>query len=145
MMGHDEDDSPGVRTGRFTLPHRGNTRVEVGEPIRVPDPGASRPWLCVVKLVGHDEEAMSRRGGSEEDDMEATGTSTLLVRTGRGTTPEEAQRDAVAQLSLLYGTPAGPPPSVVITKKPSEPPPRNEAKKPGPFAWLGKLFGLGKS
>ena len=102
MSGFDEDEGPKSRTGRFTLAHRGNTRVEVGEPIHV---GGARPWLCAVKLLGR---------APQEPDPEAT--QTLLVRTGRGTTPEEAQRDAMAQLTLVYGTPVGPPPSTRISQ-----------------------------
>lgn len=102
MSGFDDDEGPKSRTGRFTLTHRGNTRVEVGEPIHV---GGARPWLCTVKLLG-------RNVG--KPDPEAT--QTLLVRTGRGTTPEEAQRDAMAQLTLVYGTPVGPPPSTRISQ-----------------------------
>lgn len=139
-----DESSPKNRTGRFTLQHRGNNRVEVGEPIRVPNPGpGGRPWMCIVKLLGHG------------DEPESEATLTLLVRTGRGNTPEEAQRDAMAQLSLLYGTPAGPPPAVVITKKTSEPPiadaaalsqmptvpPSGRVPKSGPLAWLGRLLG----
>jgi hypothetical protein len=77
-------------------------------------------------------------------DVEGDPTQTLLVRTGRGSTPAEAQRHAMAQLTLVYGTPVGPPPMALITQKPSDPPPAFEApaalatKKPGFFA---RLFG----
>jgi hypothetical protein len=109
------------RTGRFHVQHRGGARVEVGDPIRV---GGSRPWMCAVKLVGH-----------KRDDMPdgAEPTQTLLVRTGRGETPEEAQRDALANLSHVYGSPVGPPPVPRIEVKPSHPPPEPpRASQPPP-------------
>lgn len=104
----DDEESPKSRTGRFMLPHRGGARVEVGEPVHI---GGPRPWLCVVKLMGKD------------DPHDNESTQTLFVRSGRGATPEEAQRDALAQLSLVYGSPVGPAPNTQISKKLSEPPP----------------------
>src|SRR5512140_2270245 len=87
-MGENDDDfdseyeeAPRSRTGRFHVQHRGGARVEVGDPIKV---GGARPWMCAVKLVGHKRDDLP--DGSEP-------TQTLLVRTGRGETPEEAQRD----------------------------------------------------
>ena len=106
----DAEDSPKQRTGRFHLPHRGGTRVEVGEPILL---GGPRPWMCAVKLVGQ----------KRDDEPDQDSTQTLLVRTGRGVTPEEAQREAMAQLTLVYGSPVGPPPAPIISHKLSEPPP----------------------
>lgn len=105
----DESESPKSRTGRFFVPHRGDTRVEVGEPIHC---GGDRPWLCAVKLVG-------RRG----PDLDTDATQTLLVRTGRGDTPEAAQRAALAQVTLVYGSPVEPPPTPLITQMKSDPPP----------------------
>jgi len=118
------------RTGPFSVPHRDGARVEVSEPI----PIGPNEWLCAVKLVGR-----------KVIDVEGDPTQTLLVRTGRGATPAEAQRHAMAQLTLVYGTPVGPPPMALITQKPSDPPPALEAptapptaKKKGLFA---RLFG----
>src|SRR3954471_24778416 len=91
-MNYDDDDaedSPKQRTGRFELAHRGGTRVEVGEPILL---GGPKPWMCAVKLVGQ----------KRDDEPDQDATQTLLVRTGRGATPEEAQREAMAQLTLVY-------------------------------------------
>lgn len=94
------EDEP--KTGRrFQVPHRGGMRVEVGEPVFV---GGEKPWLCAVKLIG-----------KEEPDAEAT--QTLYVRAGRGATPEEAQRNAMAQLSLVVGSPVGPAPEPTIKSK----------------------------
>lgn len=105
----DVEEEPKSRTGRFHVQHRGGARVEVGEPIRV---GGDRPWMCAVKLVG--------RKRDEPEDPEPT--QTLLVRTGRGATAEDARRDALAQLTLVYGSPVEPPPSTLILQKPSDPP-----------------------
>ena len=104
----DGEEAPKSRTGRFFIPHRGGTRVEIGEPINC---GGEKPWLCAVKLVG--------RG----DDGGADATQTLLVRTGRGSTPEEAQRLALAQVTLVYGSPVEPPPEPKISQKKTDPPP----------------------
>jgi hypothetical protein len=127
----DDDDVEGEplksRTGPFFVPHRDGARVEVSEPI----PIGPNEWLCAVKLVG-----------KKILDVEGEPTQTLLVRTGRGSTPAEAQRHAMAQLTLMYGTPVGPPPIALITQKPSDPPPppadapAPEAKKQGLFARL---------
>jgi hypothetical protein len=105
------------RTGRFHVAHRGGTRVEVGEPIHV---GGDRPWMCAVKLVG-------RKRDLPEDPDHPEPTQTLLLRTGRGASAEDARRDALAQLTLVYGSPVEPPPSPVILQKPSEPPPAPRA------------------
>jgi hypothetical protein len=122
----DEDDiseSPRSRTGPFFVPHRGGTRVEVSEPIHC---GGEKPWLCAVKLVG-------RKGPDVDVDVEAT--QTLLVRTGRGATPEEAQRNALSQLTLVYGSPVEPAPSTTIRHKITDPPPELP-KRPSLFARL---------
>src|SRR5580693_2271936 len=84
----EEEESSKSRTGRFHVQHRGGTRVEVGEPIRV---GGVKPWMCAVKLVGQKR---------DDPEPEVEPTQTLLVRTGRGDTPEEAQREAMANLTL---------------------------------------------
>jgi hypothetical protein len=68
--------------------------------------------MCAVKLVG--------RKRDTADDAEPT--QTLLVRTGRGVTAEDARRDALAQLTLVYGSPVEPPPAAVITHKTSDAP-----------------------
>jgi hypothetical protein len=136
------EEEPKSRTGRFHVPHRGGTRVEVGEPIRV---GGDRPWMCAVKLVGKKREPT--------DDPEPT--QTLLVRTGRGETAEDARRDALAQLTLVYGSPVAPPPEAIISQKPSDPPPSAASSSPtvppsggraaaAPLGWWGRLFGRKK-
>ena len=124
-----DEESPKSRTGRFFVPHRGGTRVEVSEPIHC---GGSNPWLCAVKLVG--------RKGPEVD---AEATQTLLVRTGRGATPEEAQRNALSQLTLVYGSPVEPAPSATIRQKKTDPPPppADPPKRPSLFA---RIFGKKK-
>jgi len=126
--GGEEGETQRSRTGAFFVPHRDGARVEVSEPI----PLGPKEWLCAVKLVG-----------KKVLDVEGEPTQTLLVRTGRGSTPEEAQRHAMAQLTLMYGTPVGPPPMALITQKPSDPPPSvveaaPVTKRPGFFA---RLFG----
>jgi hypothetical protein len=85
--------------------------------------------MCAVKLVGQ----------KRDDDPDADATQTLLVRTGRGVTPEEAQREAMAQLTLVYGSPVGPPPAPVISNKASDPPP-SPPPRPSLFAMLKGLF-----
>ncbi len=95
-------DEPRPATHRFQIPHRDGARVEIGEPVFV---GGDKPWLCAVKLLGKDE-----------PDSETT--QTLYVRAGRGATPEEAQRSAMAQLALVVGSPVGPPPAASIKPKP---------------------------
>jgi hypothetical protein len=105
----EEEESSKSRTGRFEVQHRGGTRVEVGEPIRI---GGPKPWLCAVKLVGQ-----------KRDDSDPEPTQTLLVRTGRGNSPEEAQREAIAHLTLVYGSPLAAPPSAKIELKASQRPP----------------------
>jgi hypothetical protein len=127
------EDGSKPKTGRFNVPHRGGTRVEVGQPIHV---GGDRgPWMCAVKLVGR------KRDPSEDQEP----TQTLLVRTGRGATPEDARRAALAQLTLVYGSPVEPPPAPVIVQKPSDPPPppRGDAAAGGRRrgSWLSRLFG----
>jgi hypothetical protein len=122
------------RTGRFHVEHRGGTRVEVGAPIHV---GGDRPWMCAVKLVG--------RKRDEPEDPEPT--QTLLVRTGRGETPEDARRDALAQLTLVYGSPVEPPPTPIIMQKPlplletSPPEPPEPAAAPPRRSWFERLMG----
>ena len=142
----DDLDTAKSRTGRFfVVPHRGGTRVEVSEPIHC---GGDAPWMCAVKLVGRKRD---QPPPGESGESEADATQTLLVRTGRGNTPEEAQRNAMAQLTLVYGTPVDPPPSPTILQKktdpppppdppPSKPPPDRE-NKPGFFQ---RLFGRRK-
>jgi hypothetical protein len=81
--------------------------------------------MCVVKLLGHDRE-----------DPSDGATHTLLVRTGRGPSPDDARREALAQLSQLYGSPVEPPPKPIISHKPSDPaPPVSSA----PRGWGSRL------
>ena len=125
------EEEPKSRTGRFHVKHRGGTRVEVGEPVKV---GGDRPWMCAVKLVGQKRDV-------PEDPEHPEPTQTLLVRTGRGATPEDARRDALAQLTLVYGSPVEPPPSAVISQKPSDPPPPQSPSADGkPKTWLTRLL-----
>jgi hypothetical protein len=125
------EEEPKSRTGRFQVKHRGGTRVEVGEPVRV---GGDRPWMCAVKLVGQKRDV-------PEDPEHPDPTQTLLVRTGRGATPEDARRDALAQLTLVYGSPVEPPPSAVISQKPSDPPPPDAPSADAKAkTWLTRLL-----
>jgi hypothetical protein len=73
--------------------------------------------------------ALPGRGRDLED---GDPTQTLLVRMGRGATPDDARRDALAQLTLVYGTPLEAPPSPLIVQK-AEP---ELTKDPG---WLVRL------
>jgi hypothetical protein len=125
------EEEPKSRTGRFQVPHRGGTRVEVGEPINV---GGDRPWMCAVKLIGR------KRDPTEDPEP----TQTLMIRTGRGDTAEDARRDALAQLTLVYGSPVEPPPSPIISQKPSDPPPSSDepspsVEPPAPQGWFARL------
>ena len=114
-----DEEAPKSKTGRFFVPHRGDTRVEVGEPIHI---GGDRPWLCAVKLMGKTEVT---------PDGEAT--QTLFLRTGRGNSPEEAQREAMAQLALVVGSPVGPAPEARISARQTDAPPRDiERRTPVP-------------
>jgi hypothetical protein len=126
----DFEEEPKSRTGRFNLKHRGGTHVEVGEAIHV---GGERPWMCAVKLVG------KKRDLADEDEP----TQTLLVRTGRGESAEDARREALSQLTLVYGSPVEPPPAPIISQKPSDPPPsspRPKAQAQPARSWLGRLL-----
>jgi hypothetical protein len=127
-------EEPKARTGRFHVQHRGGTRVEVSEPIKI---GGDRPWMCAVKLVGQKRDV-------PEDPDSPEPTQTLLVRTGRGETAEDARRDALAQLTLVYGSPVEPFPSAIIMQKPSDPPPpdppRPQRSPEQPKGWWGRLF-----
>jgi hypothetical protein len=134
-MNFDEEE-PKSRTGRFHVQHRGGTRVEVGDPVHV---GGERPWMCAVKLVGPKRD-------QPEDPDHPDPTQTLLVRTGRGETADDARRDALSHLTLVYGSPVAPPPTAVIMQKPSDPPPPpapEPAKKApkGFWARFVELFG----
>jgi len=125
------EEEPKSRTGRFHVKHRGDTRVEVGEPVHV---GGDRPWMCAVKLVGQKRDV-------PEDPEHPDPTQTLLGRTGRGLTADDARRDALAQLTLVYGSPVEPPPSPVISQKPSDPPPPPAPSvETVPKSWLTRLL-----
>ncbi len=104
--------------GPMDLPHRDGTRVMVGTPIHV---GGEKPWMCAVKLMGK-KKSLGRAGTLDEEL-----TQTLLLRTGRGGSPEEAQRAALAELKHFYGSPNEPIPQPLILQKQSEPPPRPPA------------------
>src|SRR5436305_836260 len=64
--------------------------------------------------------------GRKGPEIDSDATQTLLVRTGRGKSPEEAQRNAISQLTLVYGSPVDPPPSATISNKRTDPPPPPE-------------------
>ena len=123
----EEEETSKSRTGRFHVPHRGGARIEVGEPIKV---GGDKPWMCAVKLVGQ----------KRDDVEEAEPTQTLLVRTGRGKTPEEAQREAIANLTTLYGSPVAPPPLATIEIKASQRPPPDPPPRPSFIDMLKGVF-----
>jgi hypothetical protein len=124
----EEEEESKSRTGRFHVQHRGGTRIEVGDPIKV---GGQKPWMCAVKLVGQ-----------KRDDSEPEPTQTLLVRTGRGETPEEAQRQAIQQLTLVYGNPLMAPTPATIELKESQrpPPPKPVPLRPSMFDMLKGFF-----
>ena len=127
----DPEEGPKSRTGRFNVQHRGGAHVEVGEAVHV---GGERPWMCAVKLVGR------KRDVSDDDEP----TQTLLVRTGRGASAEDARREALSQLTLVYGSPVEPPPSPIISQKPSDPPPPSRTaptQAPPALGWLARLIG----
>jgi hypothetical protein len=126
MASGSEDDFP----GRFHVAHRDGAHVEVGEPIHV---GGHRPWMCAVKLVG---KARDRAG--EGDGTQSEPTHTLLVRTGRGDSPDDARRAALAQLTLVYGSPVEPPPVPIISQKPSDPP-AGSAQPSSISSWVGRV------
>jgi hypothetical protein len=118
---------PRASGGAFQVAHRGGTRVEIAEPVHV---GGDRPWMCAVKLVG--------RGGPGEP-VEGEPTHTMLLRMGRGATPDDARRDGLAQLTLVYGSPVEPPPAPRIVNKKSDPPaPPDPAEGQGP-GWVERL------
>jgi hypothetical protein len=122
----------GVRP--MDLPHRDGTRVMVGTPIHV---GGEKPWMCAVKLMG--KKKTPPRGAALEEEL----TQTLLLRTGRGGSPEEAQRAALAELKHFYGSPNEPIPQPLILDKDkaAEPPPLPAAApKRGLLRWLAGLF-----
>jgi hypothetical protein len=125
-----DEEEPKSRTGRFHVQHRGGTRVEVGEPVHV---GGERPWMCAVKLVG-------QKRDQPDDPEHPDPTQTLLVRTGRGNTAEDARRDALANLTLVYGSPVAPPPAAVIMQKPSDPPPPPATTMPVPRKGFWEKF-----
>jgi hypothetical protein len=131
MPGDEDHEEPRSPTGRFHVQHRGGTRVEVGEPVLV---GGERPWMCAVKLVGQKRDV-------PDDPETPEQTQTLLVRTGRGVTSEDARRDALANLTLVYGSPVAPPPAAIITQKPSDPPPANPRAVARPKGWLVRPAG----
>jgi hypothetical protein len=120
----------GVGPAPLDLPHRGGTRVQVGTPIHV---GGEKPWMCAVKLMGPSREL------TKGADLEEEPTQTLLLRTGRGASPEEAQRNALAQLTHVYGHPGEPAPQAVILQKQTDPPPPPAVPR---RSWLQRLVGL---
>ena len=96
--------------------------------------------LCVRAL----NEALRSLVEGKSRNPEGGGHSaqTLLLRTGRGATPDDARRDALSQLTLVYGSPVEPPPSPIISQKPSYPPPptvRPSATAPAARGWLARL------
>jgi hypothetical protein len=92
--------------------------------------------MCAVKLVGRKDEARE-----PADFAEGEPTQTLLIRMGRGASPEDSRRDGLAQLTLVYGSPVEPPPAAVIVQKKSDPPPPPDPAEgsPAPARWLDRL------
>lgn len=89
--------------------------------------GGDRPWMCAVKLVGRAVEPRSEPAeATGPAEAEPEPTHTLLLRMGRGATADDARRDGLAQLTLVYGSPVEPPPLAVISQKKSDPPPPPE-------------------
>jgi hypothetical protein len=123
---------PVERTGRFSVPHRGGTVMEVGEAICV---GGLKPWLCIVKLLGRREPSAPNLEDHVEQ-PESEHLRTLLLRSGRGATADEARRDALSQLALVYGSPVGPAPEAKISHLEVTPAPPQAAS-----GWLTRLFG----
>jgi hypothetical protein len=58
-------------------------------------------------------------------------------------TPEEAQRNALSQLSLVYGSPVDPPPNATIVNKKTDPPPPAPDPPPRP-SFFARLLGKKK-
>lgn len=77
----------------MVLPRADGSRVEVSEPFEI----GEEEWACVAKLVGreHDLPWLGEEPRSEEDHEV---THTLFMAKGRGASPEEAVRDAMAQV-----------------------------------------------
>ncbi len=130
-MAEATDDPPatGSAPAPLDLPHRADTRVQVGTPIHV---GGERPWLCAVKLMGRRRET---NGRDEEP------TQTLFLRTARGTSPEEAQRAALALMTHVVGRPGEPVPEPIIQQKPSDPPPPADRAR-SRQSWMQRLARL---
>jgi hypothetical protein len=135
MAGLPEDGRKGSaeRLTPVDLPHREGTRVHISTPVLV---GGEKPWMCAVKLLGH------KRTVIPGEDPEDEPTQTLLLRTGRGVSPEEAQRDALAQITHVYGRPTEPVPEPVIQLKLSTPPPPEPGRRRGWLARVASFFGL---
>jgi hypothetical protein len=74
-------------------------------------------------------------GDKTDDAEEGEPTQTLLVRTGRGTTPGDTQRDAMAQLTLIYGSPGEPALQPIISQKPAA-----SSASPRARGWLASLL-----
>jgi hypothetical protein len=111
--------------------------MQVGEPVLVDDKSDDPQWLCVAKLVEPRDKCASDGSPLAET------TRTILMRTGRGRTPEEARKDAVARLRLVVGTPSRPAPAPLITRKASDPPSPVAGSLFGQwFGFLKKAFGL---
>jgi hypothetical protein len=127
--GRDDSRSGGGPRPPVELTHRGGTRVTIGTPIHI---GGDKPWMCAAKLMGRSREA------SVDSSPDEDRTQTLLLRTGRGCSPEEAQRAALAELTHVYGLPGEPLPEPIIQHKPSEPPPSAVESEPN-RGWLAKI------
>ncbi len=85
--------------------------------------------MCAVKLLGR----------ARNEPIEREATQTLLVRTGRGQSPDDARREALAQLSVVYGSPVEPPPTAVILQKASNPPPPDLEPVEIPRGWVARF------
>ena len=158
MLDFAVNEGSGSRAGDVAARH--GAHVELGEPVWV---GGSLPWACPAKLVGRekrlpridfDDDTEDR--APDEAQPESEPTHTLLLRTGRGRTPEEARQNAASELQRPLAQPpqivpratqSPPPPLRIImdgdeVSRPSEPPIEvvaGEARR-ARRGWLGRLL-----
>ncbi len=90
----------------------------MSEPFEIGD-----EWVCVAKLVGREHD-LPWLGEEPRDEEENEVTHTLFMARGRGTSPEQAVRDAMSQVERS----TGPAPLRIHTK--TEPPTRRVSLAP---------------